>query len=189
MVTKQLPTLSRNQSGATLAIALIILLIMTIGAISSSQSILLQEKMTGAFRENRYAFEAAESALSDAEEYINQLVSTGGFNNSGNNGLYTAGDAPLRQEMHGHANWDDAAKYIAATTPTADKVPLGKYMLELVNNDISNETDSGSIQTLNISQEYASPASEIAGIRVTARGESRDGQTVKIIQAYVGKRF
>ena len=172
-----------------MAIALIILLIMTIGALSSSRSILLQEKMSGAFRENHYALEAAESALSDAEEYIENLVSTGGFNSSGNNGLYTAGDAPVKKDIYGHANWNDANKYIAATTATTANVPIGKYILELVNDDISESTDSGSVQTLNISQEYNTAASQIAGIRVTALGESRDGQTVKIIQAYIGKRL
>ncbi|WP_317930458.1 PilX N-terminal domain-containing pilus assembly protein [Halioxenophilus sp. WMMB6] len=177
------------QQGAALPVALIVLLVMTIAALSSSHSILLQEKMTGALRENQLALEAAETTLADAEDYINGLVSTGGFNDNGNGGLYTAGSAPNKASMKTHANWSDSAKYRVATTLTDSNVPAGKYMLELVNMDISQSTDSGSINNLNVSQEYSLAGSEIAGVRVTARGESRDGQSVKIIQAFYGKRL
>lgn len=62
----------RHQSGAVLIISLIMLLLMTIIGISSTQSTGLEEKMAGNTRDKNLAFQAAESALKVAEARINQ---------------------------------------------------------------------------------------------------------------------
>lgn len=179
-----------GQRGAVLIVSLIIMLVMMIAALTSSRSILLQEKMAGATRENHLALEAAEAALADAETDIKtNMTTTGGFNSSGDNGLYASGYAPVKADMIGNAIWSTSGKYIDATTQTVTGVPKGKYVIELVNDDISAVNDSGSVNTLNVSQDYTAQGSKIAGLRITARGESRDGNTVKYIQAYFGKRF
>jgi type IV pilus assembly protein PilX len=182
-------SLPRRQQGAVLLVSLIVLLVMTLAALSSSRSILLQEKMTGAVRESHLAFQAAESAIRDAEEYLEEIVSTGGFNNDGNNGLYAMGAAPIKADIWGHANWSDSTKYIEAVTANSSGVPLGKYMVELISTDIASTGDSGDINKLNVDQDYATQGSQITGFRVTARGESRDGKSVSIVQAYYGKRL
>jgi len=179
----------QRQSGAILVVSLIILLVLTIAALSSSRSILLQEKMTGAVREGHLALQAAESAIKDGEEYVEGVVSTGDFSSAGTNGLYTTGETPAKSEMWGHADWSDNTKYAEATTANSDGVPLGKYMVEIVNADISSTGDSGDVNTLNLDQDYTMQGAGIGGFRVTARGEGRDAQSVRMIQTYYGKRL
>lgn len=61
-----------QQAGAVLIISLIMLLLMTIIGISSTQSTGLEEKMAGNVRDKNIAFQAAESALKVAEARLNQ---------------------------------------------------------------------------------------------------------------------
>ncbi len=62
-----------NQNGAVLVISLILLLVMTILAISGSQVVRLQERMAGNTRDTDLALQGAEAALRDAEQYIEGL--------------------------------------------------------------------------------------------------------------------
>jgi len=57
----------RRQQGAILVIALLFLVLLTIIGISSISSVTLEERMAGNLREQTTAFQAAESALRDAE--------------------------------------------------------------------------------------------------------------------------
>lgn len=63
-----------NQRGAVLIVSLILLLVMTILALSGSQVVRLQERMTGNLRDTDLAFQGAEAALRDAEQYIEDLT-------------------------------------------------------------------------------------------------------------------
>lgn len=59
-----------KQSGAVLFVSLILLLIMTLLGIAGMQTTILEEKMAGNYRDQTIAFQAAESALRDAEKDI-----------------------------------------------------------------------------------------------------------------------
>lgn len=54
---------SMKQRGAALLVALVMLLVVTIVALSSMQSSLLQERMSANVRDHQLAFQAAEAAL------------------------------------------------------------------------------------------------------------------------------
>ncbi len=73
-----LPTPAR-QRGAILVIALLFLVLLTIIGVSSMSGVTLEEKMAGNLREQNLAFQAAESALRDAE--IDLEVGIGGTGN------------------------------------------------------------------------------------------------------------
>jgi type IV pilus assembly protein PilX len=64
-----------SQRGAVLIVSLILLLVLTILAISSSQVVRLQERMAGNTRDTDLALQGAEAALRDAEQYIQNLSS------------------------------------------------------------------------------------------------------------------
>lgn len=70
------PTL---QNGSALIIGLIILLVMTIIGVTTMQTTLLQEKMTGSLRDGDLAFQAAEAALREAEKDIEPSTSQPGW--------------------------------------------------------------------------------------------------------------
>lgn len=66
---KHLP-LIRNQRGATLVIALIFLLLLTIIGVTAVTTSTLQEKMAANQKDKQIAFDGAESALRDAETWL-----------------------------------------------------------------------------------------------------------------------
>ena len=63
----------RRQSGAVLAVSLIMLLILSLIGASSSQNIGLNERMAGNARDRNLAFQAAESALLAADTLLHSL--------------------------------------------------------------------------------------------------------------------
>ncbi len=74
--------LKRHQQGATLIVALILLLILTVIGVAGMQDTTMQEKMVGNMRDRNLAFQAAEAALRGGEKYL-QSATLPGFNNSG----------------------------------------------------------------------------------------------------------
>jgi type IV pilus assembly protein PilX len=69
-----LPHSPRRQRGAILVIALMFLVLLTIVAVSSISGVTLEEKMAGNLRDQTTAFQAAESALRDAEIDLEPLI-------------------------------------------------------------------------------------------------------------------
>lgn len=81
------------QRGSALIISLVILLVLTLIGITGMQTTVLEEKMAGNFRDKNIAFQAAESAMRDAE-----IVSKGrnghvGMTSSCTNGLCYSGSS------------------------------------------------------------------------------------------------
>jgi type IV pilus assembly protein PilX len=76
-----------SQNGAVLVVSLIMLLLMTLIGISAMQSTVLEEKMAGNFKDKNIAFQAAESALRDAENLTDTLNGHTGMSNICTNGL------------------------------------------------------------------------------------------------------
>lgn len=66
---------TKHQQGSVLVIALIILLILSILAVSVMNLSTISEKLTGNQRDKSTAFQAAESALSDAESWLKNQAS------------------------------------------------------------------------------------------------------------------
>ncbi len=84
----------QDQSGATLIIALIILVIMSLISISNMQSSTMQERMAANNRQKTIARQAAESAMREAEDWIAANVfQTGHLQQfDGKNSLYSEVD-------------------------------------------------------------------------------------------------
>ena len=84
----------KRQSGVALFISLVMLLILTMLGLSSVQTTSVQERMARNARDTNLAFQAAESALKDAEALIETFNSLALFTGSGANdaGYYLEGD-------------------------------------------------------------------------------------------------
>jgi type IV pilus assembly protein PilX len=67
--------LPRRQRGAVMITALMILLLMTVFGVSTMDSNILEERMAGNMRDRNTAFQAAESALRTAENWISTQTS------------------------------------------------------------------------------------------------------------------
>lgn len=67
---KKIISFKQTQKGATLAIALIFLLLVTIIGVTSMRTSSFEEKMSYNMSNNEFAFQATESALREAEAWI-----------------------------------------------------------------------------------------------------------------------
>ncbi len=99
-----------HQRGAVLVVSLIILLIVTMIAVSSMQGTVLQEKMAGNSLDRNLAFQTAESSVREAEMFIEGIVSLGNFQGAG--GLYGRTDA--EPSFYNQATWSDATQHVVA---------------------------------------------------------------------------
>ena len=81
-----------KQKGVALFISLVLLLVLTIIGVSAVQTTSLEVRMTRNEHDTLLAFQAAESALRDAEVQLELITSTGAFTDTGNNGLYAIAD-------------------------------------------------------------------------------------------------
>lgn len=89
-----------QQRGAVLFVSLIMLLLMTLVAITSMQTSVLEEKMAGNFKDRNMSLQAAESALRSAEKYLSDTPMLPGFN-GGTVGHY-------QPTSSGEARWHDS---------------------------------------------------------------------------------
>ena len=82
----------QRQRGVALLIALIMLLILTVGGVTSMRNSTMQERMAGNMRDRELAFQAAERALRAGEAYLNSFNSTP--SPSDDAWFHTEGNAP-----------------------------------------------------------------------------------------------
>ena len=104
-----------SQRGVVLIVSLILLLVVTLLAVSSMQGTSLEEKMAGNTRDRNLAFQTTESAVREAETYIEGIISLGSFNGSG--GLFgLTNDAPPYDSLPTTTTWSDATQHVVANS-------------------------------------------------------------------------
>lgn len=79
MMKNQLPN---NQKGLALVVSLIMLLIMTLLAVNSMQTTVLEEKMAGNYKNRNMAFQSAEAGLRAGEGYLRDTAALPIFDGS-----------------------------------------------------------------------------------------------------------
>lgn len=104
-----------NQRGAALIVSLLILLVMSILAVTSVTTTSMEEKMASNTRQERIAFEAAETALRSAEAWLatnvtNQTQIRAIFD--GSSGMYSEITGPVSArasafDVHDYSQWSD----------------------------------------------------------------------------------
>lgn len=188
---RPLPSRLGAQGGLVLIVGLFLLIVMSLLGVSMMTATRLQTMMAGGARESGIAFQAAEAALRDAEVMIE--ATSAPFS-----ATTTAGTAPLGRvgEDRSEPNLLEAATWRA--TGTVKSVPyqpgdfpempadgqprfilkhLGTRDLSVQGQNIAQEDEGGSV----------GPFDDV--FRATARGTSRDGSAVTILQSYYGKIY
>ena len=172
--------LTRSQRGTALVVGLLILLVLTIIGISGMHSTTLEEKMTGNMRDQNDAFQAAETALRGAEDYVqNSLQNTGGFDNTG--GLYKKGQAP---DPFDDATWTgtNSLKY-TTTSYSASQPP--RYFIELR----GQITDDKATQINITNYGQSTGGGAIQMFRIVAMSSGKSGNARVVLEEYYGRRF
>ena len=106
---------AKGQSGAVLIVSLIMLLLMTIIGVTAMQGTVVQERMAGNLRDKDVAFQSAELALRDGEDFLDENLKDE-FDplrfrfRQNSNGLFEVAEAP---RWNSDDLWNSAFSYSA----------------------------------------------------------------------------
>jgi len=116
-----------TQRGSALIISLVILLVLTLIGITGMQTTVLEEKMSGNFRDKNIAFQAAESAMRDAENVSKGRNGHVGMTSSCANGLcYSGPSGSSAADMVSHL----AAGYAVDAPTSIPGLAQPKYLID-----------------------------------------------------------
>ena len=161
----------RNQSGAVLVVSLIILLVVTMLAISSMQSTALEERMAGNTNDRNLAFQSTESALREAEVFVEGISSLGNFN--GTSGLFGRTDA--EPGFYDATTWSNSSNHVVAGTDFGSHEAPRYYIKNFT-------TVTGTEGALNMSGYGDNKGTgDITVFRVTARGIGASADSAEVI--------
>lgn len=180
-------TYKNNQRGVVLVIGLIMLAVMTLLAVTSMQSSGMQELMSNNIKDKMTAFEAAESAMRTAEEFLsNGVINLNAFDNDKSDGLM----ANLYDEPWKEIDWGSESVEVTnvvisdGTDDTKGGVRSApRYIIQHI-----GPVDIDANEDLNIDSSYQKDASDsqVEMFRITARGTGGSDSSQVILEAMYG---
>ena len=189
---KPLPTTNAPQEGFVLIVGLVILGLLTMLALSSMRDTTMQEKMAGASRDSGLAFQAAESALRDAENCIAETTDGCDFDTA--NKAHFAKDDPLFPKHNKLFNADTWVAYDPPGAPTPlEGVPSKKKgdAADGVNYIIRKAStvggDAGGEDVSLCGHGCPAAAESQAIYEITARGAGASGAGQSVLRVYFRK--
>ena len=179
----------KNQKGATLIIALVILLVMTIIGVASMKSSNLQERMSGNARQKTIAKNAALTAMREAEIWLQENVKDpAAIDQFGSNiaGLYAAVAPPnatkrvVTVDLTDPSDWSSLGVVSSAiTSALVSQQP--KYIIEYIGRDFRGAANS-SVQMLDAEAKGNADLSPYF-FRITAIGWGKDANIYSILES------
>lgn len=176
-----------SQQGVALFIALVFLLVLTIAGVSAVQTTSLEERMARNTHDSLLAFQAAESALREAEDFLADNVNTTAiFVDTGTDGLWTVPD-------YGNApRWEAAAVWGSSSTTSVTVANNVGYVNEQPRYIIEHVADVTSPENPNeqgSSYGGGGSAPIISIFRITARGVGGSANAQVLLQSTFGIIF
>ncbi len=179
--------LGTSQRGAVLLVSLMILLIMTVLGIAGMSSTTMEEKMAANNQQQQQAYQAAETALRDAEAWLTSNVTRindlAQFN--GANGLYSlhatsvgTAVAPPSFDIYNNTAW--AANGVVSES-LLDGQDAPRYIIEYMG---ENDGSAGAP----LDPQLGTPPSRYA-FRITAIGWSVDGTARYLAWSHYARRL
>lgn len=177
-------TIRITQSGAVLFTGLIILLILSLLAVSSMQGSTLEERMAANTKDEIIAFEAAEAALSAGEQLLDSgTLTLTNFKVGDSDGYYENTSDKLWDEI----NWETDAVDVSFSPSNITTPP--KFIIQYLGEttDITTSQDLGgeSYAEANIS----TTAQVVQLFRIVARGTGTSDNSVVFLQTVYGAEW
>lgn len=170
-----------HNAGVALFISLVLLLMLTIIGVSSVQTTTLEVRMARNEHDTLLAFQAAESALRDAEADLDLLTSAVDFTDAGTNGLWTVADIGDDDRWHIAGVWA-GTQSVVADTNVAGVAAQARFMVEHVASILREEN------AYQLDDPYAASGTDRVEIfRVTARGIGGSPNAVVMLQSTYGR--
>ncbi len=169
----------RKQTGVALFISLVLLLILTIIGVSAVQTTSLEVRMSRNEHDTLLAFQAAESALRDAEVQLEGVANTAAFN--GTNGLYPIADLGLDDVWEDANVWTGANSVVTANDIDGTAADA-RYIIEYLGAVVREEN----------AHQQGDPYAEggvdrIEIFRITARGVGGTANSTVLLQTTYGR--
>lgn len=167
----------RSQSGAALAISLIILLVLTLVVVSTTQNGVVQERMASAVRDAHVSLEDAEIALAAAQTAILAFSDITGFTSAGSNGLWAESTGPTDFFA---ANWTNATSVLVPAAKGSET----RYFIQ----HLGKAPQAGVDEEIEATGRYGSEEEEgaIETFRIVVRAVGESGNAERILVSYFG---
>ncbi|MDX1757273.1 MAG: PilX N-terminal domain-containing pilus assembly protein [Marinobacter sp.] len=165
-----------RQRGAALILSLLMLLVLSLLAISSMQGTVLQERMVSAEREGMSSLEIAESGVRDAEIVLEGISTLSTFD--GTNGLYGPDDTAPDPTTH---DWASGSGVMDATA--VDGVTPKFYIQHM--GDANQPDRLTDIVVEGYTHETGSYNSQ--AFRVVAWSPGSSGEAQRVIETYYAR--
>jgi len=169
-----------KQSGAVLIVSLIMLLLLTLIGVSSSQVTGLEEKMASNSRDQNLAFQAAETALRAGEAKIESKDTIPEFASTNEKGLFS--DTETMPDYFGAQTWiaNDSFIFNSELTEVATQP---RYFIKYV-------TTSEPPAIINCDYNSGPECTDVVSyFIVTARGTGALDTSKSYLRLYYGKKF
>lgn len=166
-----------KQSGAVLFVGLMMLLIMSLIAITGMQTSTLEVRMAGNTRDSLVALQTAEAALKAGETLLDtSVLNLADFDTNGSDGLYDNSNDQLLSTL----NWTaaDSRSYAGFNPSNVETAP--RYVIQ----HISETNAAPNLIVQNYGGNQAGQTIQL--YRVTARGTGGSDNTEVILQSIYG---
>jgi len=171
------------QKGVVLFISLVLLLVLTIIGVSSVQTTSLEQRMARNSHDSVLAFQAAEVALRDAENYLQTVVDpVASFPVAGTGGYTQSAPYTATEYWDAPGLWTGSGSVVAPTAITGVDEPP-RYIIEWV---ATVDTDNNPYLQ---SSSYTSAIDSVEIFRITARGVGGSTNARVILQSTFGVKF
>lgn len=172
-----------NQNGAVLFVGLMMLLIMSLIAVTGMQGATLEVRMAGNSRDSLVALQTAEAALQAGEAFLNNnVINLTEFDTDGTGSLYNPDGLynNVNDELWKTLIWDatDSRSYAGFNPDNVNAAP--RYVIQ----HISATQAAPNLIVENYGEGQASQTIQL--FRVTARGTGGSDNTEVILQSIYG---
>lgn len=173
-----------KQAGVALFISLVMLLVLTIAGVSAVQTTSLEERMARNTHDRLIAFQAAESALREAEGFLlNNVNTTALFTNGGTNGMWTTAPFDTEERWKGDI-WDvGSAQSVEVAAAIIDVAEQPRFIVEWL---ATVERPENSAM---LGSSYEALFDRIEVFRITARGVGGSVNARVMLQSHFGLVF
>jgi type IV pilus assembly protein PilX len=162
-----------------LVVSMLILISLTVLALTTMQSSRTEVSMAGNQREIGITFNAAEAGLSSGEDFINNSISKTIYNDPAQ-GLYDRLD--IDPDYQDSTTWD-TAQTASIGLPAVAAQP--SFIIKYLGDRSQNEVAAVNIGGYGSSQ----PGMTVSNFRITARAVGQTGRATRQLQSYYGKQF
>jgi type IV pilus assembly protein PilX len=178
--SKNYPTAAKRQGGVVFVVSLIILLIMSMLAVGSMQNTILEEKMAGNSSDRNLAFQSSESAVREAEVFVEGIVSLGNFDSDA--GLI--GRTSAEPSYYDQTTWTDSANHVVASTDFGSYESPRYFVKHFT-------TVSGTEGSLNMSGYGDNKGTgDVTIFKITARGTGASADSAEVmLRSQYGRIF